>query len=118
MANAGKILAALLVGAVAGAAIGVLFAPDKGSETRKKIAGKASEFGDGLKEKYNKAIREIMLSQHQLLEILDFGEQIIFENVARQTCVYVAKTKFATSNNISIKSSIVDDSNKSALCRE
>ena len=66
-----------------------------------------------LKEKYNKAIREIMLSQHQLLEILDFGEQIIFENVARQTCVYVAKTKHATSNNISIKSSIVDDSNKS-----
>ena len=55
MANTGKILAALLVGAVAGAAIGVLFAPDKGSETRKKIAGKASEFGDGLKEKYNKS---------------------------------------------------------------
>ena len=55
MANNGKILAALLFGAVAGAALGVLFAPDKGSETRKKVAGKASELGDELKKGFNKS---------------------------------------------------------------
>ena len=55
MANTGKILAALLIGAVAGTALGVLFAPDKGSETRKKMAGKASELGDELKEQFNKS---------------------------------------------------------------
>ncbi len=55
MANTGKIFAALLLGAAAGAAIGVLFAPDKGSETRKKMAGKASELGDELKVRFNKS---------------------------------------------------------------
>lgn len=55
MANSGKILAALLVGAAAGAALGVLFAPDKGSETRKKMAGKASELTDEIKDRYNKS---------------------------------------------------------------
>ncbi len=55
MANSGKILAALLVGAAAGAALGVLFAPDKGSETRKKMAGKASELTDEIKGRYNKS---------------------------------------------------------------
>lgn len=54
MANNGKLLAALLLGAAAGATLGVLFAPEKGSETRKKIAGKASELGDEIATRYNK----------------------------------------------------------------
>lgn len=50
MANNGKLLAALLIGAAAGATLGILFAPDKGKETRRKIANRASEFGDGISE--------------------------------------------------------------------
>ena len=55
MANGGKLIAALLLGAAAGAVLGVLFAPEKGSETRKKMAGRATELGDELRQRFNKS---------------------------------------------------------------
>jgi gas vesicle protein len=49
--NTGKIVSALLVGAAVGAALGVLFAPNKGSETRKKIMAKGEDLGKDFKNK-------------------------------------------------------------------
>lgn len=49
----GKILLGTLAGIAIGAVVGVLLAPDKGSETRKKITKKGTEYKDGLKEKYD-----------------------------------------------------------------
>ncbi len=48
--STGKLILGFLIGAAAGAAAGILFAPDKGSATRKKIVKKAKEAGDTVKE--------------------------------------------------------------------
>jgi len=53
MANSGKLVAAVLLGAAAGATLGVLFAPDKGSELRRRITSRASELGDNLMDGIN-----------------------------------------------------------------
>jgi gas vesicle protein len=47
--NTGKLVLGVLAGAAVGALVGVLLAPDKGSETRKKIAKKGSDTIEGLK---------------------------------------------------------------------
>ena len=46
-----KVIIALLAGVAAGAALGLLFAPDKGSETRDKLSQSLKDFGDAIKDK-------------------------------------------------------------------
>ena len=47
-----KVVGALVLGAAAGAALGVLFAPKKGSETRQDIADSAKKMSKNLKNKF------------------------------------------------------------------
>ena len=45
-----KVIMGFLVGAAVGGALGILLAPDKGSETRRKIKEKGADFGDSISE--------------------------------------------------------------------
>ena len=56
--NSGQMIGALLVGTAIGAALGILFAPNKGSETRRKIAGKTGDLTESLKEKFDELLDE------------------------------------------------------------
>lgn len=66
--STGKILLGVLAGVAAGALLGVLFAPDKGSVTRKKIVKKGDHYADALKEKFNEYMDTIS-------EKIDDGEE-------------------------------------------
>jgi gas vesicle protein len=46
-----KVLVGLLVGLAAGAALGLLFAPEKGSDTRDKLSESLKDLGDSIKDK-------------------------------------------------------------------
>ncbi len=56
MANSnGKLVAAFLAGAAAGASLGLLLAPDKGKDTRKKMKKSFDELGTKAQEAFKKA---------------------------------------------------------------
>jgi|TARA_R110000737_G_scaffold352515_2_gene398849 gas vesicle protein len=54
--NIEKVLGAAAVGALIGGALGILFAPAKGSKTRKNILGKGEELKNAVKDKYNSIV--------------------------------------------------------------
>ncbi len=61
MANSdtGSVLLALLTGAAIGAGVGILYAPDKGSKTRKQIKKKAQKAKDDISVRVSRATDEL-----------------------------------------------------------
>jgi gas vesicle protein len=54
--KSGNVLLGVILGASAGAIVGMLIAPAKGSVTRKRIARKGTEYAEDAKEKFNQYI--------------------------------------------------------------
>jgi len=66
--NTNKIIGALAVGAAVGAALGILFAPEKGSETRKKLASKGQDLSDAVKEKAQSLLEKFKEKEEMIEE--------------------------------------------------
>lgn len=57
--SAGKVLLGVLAGAAVGALSGILFAPAKGTRTRRRILKKGEHYTDMVKDKFNDLLEEI-----------------------------------------------------------
>lgn len=67
MKDSGKVAVALLAGLAAGAVLGVLFAPDKGSDTRDKLNDSLADLGDAIKER----------AEEQIDQLNEFKEKVL-----------------------------------------
>ncbi|HBG23765.1 MAG: hypothetical protein A2X17_06560 [Bacteroidetes bacterium GWF2_41_61] len=67
----GKIVLGTLTGLAVGAMLGVLFAPDKGSNTRKKISKKRDEYADNLKEKFDEFVDKVSAKAEEFNETVE-----------------------------------------------
>lgn len=72
--STGKLLTGILAGASAGLILGILFAPDKGSATRKKISDKANDLKDDFKNKISGLTDELM---NKFEEVSDESQHLL-----------------------------------------
>mgnify|MGYP002795021844 CR=1 FL=1 len=74
MANSGSTFLALLTGAAIGVGLGMLYAPDSGDETRKKLGENARRTQDDLNKRYKETSSN--LSQKAKQAKMDFEERL------------------------------------------
>jgi gas vesicle protein len=82
--SAGSVFVAFAVGAIAGAAVALLYAPAPGEETRRKLAQKARE-GRDKAEEFTRDGREFVSRQRDnLASAVERGREV-FEQVRKES---------------------------------
>ncbi|MDX9919777.1 MAG: YtxH domain-containing protein [Paludibacter sp.] len=77
----GKLIGALVVGALAGAALGILFAPDKGSKTRSNIIDGAKDLTGDIKKKMTDEAAALRKKADELERMAKEKVEEVFDNV-------------------------------------
>lgn len=72
--NSGNILLAVLTGAIIGAGAGILYAPDKGEKTRKKIKKNANKTKEDLSRRITQAADELTKTAEE--KKVDFEQKL------------------------------------------
>jgi gas vesicle protein len=75
-----KIIFGVLGGVAIGALLGVLFAPEKGDDTRKKIMNKSNDYADELKDKLDTLLGTIT---NKYEKIWKEGENLVLEGKSK-----------------------------------
>lgn len=74
--DTGKVLIGILAGVAAGALLGVLFAPQRGAVTRRKICREGENLSNDLKEKFEEIIDTVTEKFNKVKkDVTDFAEK-------------------------------------------
>jgi gas vesicle protein len=77
----GRLVGALVVGALAGAALGILFAPEKGSKTRSNILDGAKDLASDVKKKMTDEAAALRKKADDLENAVKDKVEEVYENV-------------------------------------
>jgi gas vesicle protein len=83
--STGRLVGALVVGALAGAALGILFAPEKGSRTRSNIVDGAKDLADDIKRKMKNEAAQLRKKAEDLEEQAKDKVEEVINNVKHKT---------------------------------
>ena len=85
-----------MVGVAAGAIVGILFAPNEGAKTRKKIVDKSDDYAEGLKDKFEQFIdslnKKYQTTVHDVENIVTKGKSK-YESAMLEVNEEIAKDK-------------------------
>ncbi|MBC6490250.1 YtxH domain-containing protein [Flavihumibacter stibioxidans] len=82
MTNNYKILTALAAGVAIGGILGILFAPDKGENTRQKIADNGKKLSDSIKDKMNEGRNKLSGLRNNIRDRVDSMKESVEEYVS------------------------------------
>jgi gas vesicle protein len=99
MKDNSKIFAALLAGLAAGVALGILFAPDKGSETRDKLNDALKNLTDSIKDRAAEEIDNLTDLKEKVINSIKSNFNTV-EDV-KAAASNVASRAAAVANNVS-----------------